>query len=89
MNEILIKFEEMLTSELIMIFEYLVDLINYRKEQERLKKKRLKAKENLIAISEKTTNDKTQKTKMLNASSLNDAITELLLSFHTLSVKQT
>lgn len=39
-----------------------------------------KAKENLIAISEKTTNDKTQKTKMLNASSLNDAITELYLS---------
>lgn len=52
MNEILIKFEEMPTSELIMIFEYLVDLINYRKEQERLKKKRLKAKENLTTNSQ-------------------------------------
>ena len=40
------------TSELIMIFEYLVDLINYRKEQERLKKKRLKAKENLTTNSQ-------------------------------------
>lgn len=39
-----------------------------------------KAKENLISIAEKTTNDKTQKTKMLNAASLNDAITELYLS---------
>lgn len=39
MNEILIKLEEMTTNELTMIFEYLVELINYRKEQERLKKK--------------------------------------------------
>lgn len=39
-----------------------------------------KAKENLIAIAERTTNDKTQKTKMVNAASLNDAIDELYLS---------
>lgn len=52
MNEILSKFEEMSTSDLTMIFEYLVELINYRKGQERLKKKHLKAKENLITNSQ-------------------------------------
>ncbi|SKB82444.1 hypothetical protein SAMN06296386_10629 [Lachnospiraceae bacterium] len=39
-----------------------------------------KAKEHLIAYAEKATPDKNQKTKMLNASSLSDAITELYLS---------
>ena len=48
MNEILVKLEEMDTSDLIDIFEYLTDLINYKKEQEKLKKKSLKLKENLI-----------------------------------------
>ena len=52
MNEILSRFEEMSTSDLTMIFEYLVELINYRKGQERLKKKHLKAKENLIINSQ-------------------------------------
>ena len=39
-----------------------------------------KAKEQLISIVEKTTTDKTQKTKMLNAPSLKGAIEELYLS---------
>lgn len=39
-----------------------------------------KAKEILIATAEKTTPDRTQKTKMLNADSLNSAISELYLS---------
>lgn len=39
-----------------------------------------KAKENLISMAEKTTNDKTQKTKMLNAPNLSGAISELYLS---------
>lgn len=52
------------------------DLIKYALQSKYGKK----AKENLIAMAEKTTNDKTQKTKMLNAATLNDAITELYLS---------
>ena len=51
-------------------------LINYSLQSKYGKK----AKEKLIAIAEKTTNDKTQKTKMVNASSLNAAIDELYLS---------
>ena len=39
-----------------------------------------KAKENLISMAEKTTTDKTQKVKMLNAKSLKEAIEELYLS---------
>lgn len=42
MNEILIKFEELSTEDLIYIFEYLVDLINERKRiaaEEKRKKK--------------------------------------------------
>lgn len=39
-----------------------------------------KAKENLIVMAEKTTTDKTQKNKMLNASTLGEAISELYLS---------
>jgi hypothetical protein len=39
-----------------------------------------KAKENLISMAEKTTTDKTQKTKMLNAANLQGAISELYLS---------
>ena len=39
-----------------------------------------RAKENLISMAEKTTTDKTQKTKMLNANSLQGAIEELYLS---------
>lgn len=52
MNEILAKFEEMDINDLTMIFEYLVDLINYKKEQKRLSKKLLKQKENLTTNSQ-------------------------------------
>lgn len=51
MNEILAKLEEMSVDDLIDVFEYLTDLINYKKEQERLKKKLLKQKENLTINS--------------------------------------
>lgn len=52
MNEILAKLEEMSVEDLIDVFEYLTDLINYKKEQERLKKKLLKQKENLTTNSQ-------------------------------------
>lgn len=52
MNEILTKLEEMSVDDLIYVFEYLTDLINYKKEQEQLKKKLLKQKENLTINSQ-------------------------------------
>lgn len=52
MNDVLVRLEEMSMTELTMVYEYLTELIDYRKGQERLKKKRLKAKENLIINSQ-------------------------------------
>jgi len=63
MNEILAKLEEMNLDDLTDIFIYLTDLINYRKEQEKLNKKLLKRKENLI------TNSRAKCTSVQNAES--------------------
>lgn len=52
MNEIFIKFEEMPIDELEMVFEYLVETMNFKKEQKRLKKKYLKHRENLVTNSQ-------------------------------------
>ncbi len=52
MNEIFIKFEEMPISELEMVFEYLVETIKFKKEQERLKKKHLIRNVNLTINSQ-------------------------------------
>lgn len=52
MNEIFIKFEEMPIDELEMVFEYLVETMNFKKEQKRLKKKYLKHRENLATNSQ-------------------------------------
>lgn len=51
MNELLIKIEKLDDSELAYLFEYLVELINTRKEEKRLKVKLSEAKENLTANS--------------------------------------
>lgn len=40
MNEILAKFEELSTSDLLFIFEYLIELINERKRIEAKEKKK-------------------------------------------------
>ena len=52
MNEIFIKFEEMPINELEMVFEYLVETIKFKKEQERLKKKHLIRNVNLTINSQ-------------------------------------
>ncbi len=51
MNELLIKIEKLDDSELAYLFEYLVELMNTRKEEKRLKVKLSKAKENLTTNS--------------------------------------
>lgn len=51
MNELLIKIEKLDDSELSYLFEYLVELMNIRKEEKRLKAKLSKAKENLTTNS--------------------------------------
>lgn len=51
MNELLIKIEKLDDSELSYLFEYLVELMNIRKEEKQSKAKLLKAKENLIKNS--------------------------------------
>ena len=51
MNELLIKIEKLYDSELSYLFEYLVELMNIRKEEKRLKAKLSKAKENLTTNS--------------------------------------
>lgn len=51
MNEILAKFETLSDEELAYIFEYLIELMNTRKEQRRLKAKLSETKENLITNS--------------------------------------
>ena len=51
MNELLIKIEKLDDSELAYLFEYLVELMNIRKEEKRLKAKLSKAKENLTTNS--------------------------------------
>ncbi len=48
MNKLLSQLEEMQIKDLTYIFEYLVTLINYKKEQEKSKQKYSKHKENLI-----------------------------------------
>ena len=47
MNNILAELENLSTDDLIYLFEYLVDLINTRKQEEKCRKKYLKPKENL------------------------------------------
>lgn len=51
MNEILAKLEELSDEELSYLFEYLIETMNARKEQKRLKANLSKAKENLITNS--------------------------------------
>lgn len=51
MNELLIKIEKLDYSELSYLFEYLVELMNTRKEEKQLKAKLSKAKENLTKNS--------------------------------------
>lgn len=47
MNKLLLDLEKLELNELTYIFEYLVELINQRKEEQKLKQKHLKVKENL------------------------------------------
>lgn len=47
MNDILSKLEKLSESDLTYIFEYIIQLINIRKVEKRLKTKHLKHKENL------------------------------------------
>lgn len=51
MNEILTKLEELDDEELAYLFEYLIELMNTRKAEKRLKKKLSETKENLTTNS--------------------------------------